>query len=259
MTVDLGLRDVRVLVTAASQGIGRACAAAFVAEEAQVFLSSSDESRAAAAAAQVGAAGSAACDIRRAGDIDELIDQAVNALGGLDVLVINSGPPPGGTFAESRDVVWSETHDLVLMSAVRLVRTALPHLVTSGRGRVIGITGYGLREPKGDLVASEANRAAVAVALKSLAREVGHRGVTVNNIAPGPIETDRLIELQAAAATRAGIDASEQRRRQVESIPVRRIGSAAEVGALCAFLASDLAGFITGQTIVMDGGINHGV
>jgi 3-oxoacyl-[acyl-carrier protein] reductase len=257
--VDLGLRDVRVLVTAASQGIGRACAAAFVDEGARVFISSSNQQRAAAAAAAVGAVGSAAGDTRRAEDIDELVDRAVDTLGGLDVLVVNSGPPPAGTFADSTDEVWAQTHGLVLMSAVRLARAALPHLVASGRGRVIGITGYGLREPKGGLVASEANRAAVAVAFKSLAREVGHQGVTVNNIAPGPIETDRHVELQAAAAARAGIHPSEQRRRQLESIPVRRIGSPAEVGALCAFLASDLAGFVTGQTIVMDGGINHGV
>lgn len=257
--MDLALEGRRAVVTAASQGIGLACAEALAAEGARVFICSREGGRAESAAARVGAAGSAACDIRRPEDIDALVNRAVEVLGGIDVLVVNSGSPPAQPFADSSEEVWAETHDLVLMSAVRTIQAALPHLLRTGRGRIIAITGYGLREPKGGLVASEANRAAVSVVLKTLARDVGPAGVTVNNIAPGPIETERLSDLQAAAAQAAGIGPDEQRRRLVAGIPVGRIGSPAEVGALCAFLASDLAGFITGQTIVMDGGINHAV
>ena len=257
--MDLALHHVRVLVTAASQGLGRACAGALCAEGARVFICSRDEERVAAAAADIGAVGSMACDLRQGADITAVVREAVEVLGGLDVLVVNSGPPPARTFAESDDNVWTVAFDLILLSAMRLARAAIPHLTRSGRGRIVTITGYGIREPKSELVASEATRAAVSVAAKALSTDLAPAGVTVNNIAPGPILTDRLLALQQTAATAAGIDLDEQLRRYTEEIPVRRLGTADEVGALCAFLCSGQAGFLTGQTIVMDGGINRAV
>lgn len=257
--MDLGLAGTRALVTAASSGLGSACAASLVAEGARVVVSSRDPGRLAAAAADVGAAGHVAADLESADDIAALVDGTVAQLGGLDVLVVNCGPPPAVTFAESGDDDWDTGHRQVLMSAVRLLRAALPHLVASGRGRVVALTGYGVREPKPGLVISEATRAGVTVLAKVVADTHAGDGVTVNTIAPGPILTDRLRELQGKVAAAAGIDLDEQLRRHSAEIPVGRIGRPSEIGDLCAFLCSAQAGYVTGQTIVVDGGVNRAI
>jgi 3-oxoacyl-[acyl-carrier protein] reductase len=257
--VDLGLNGLRVLVTAASQGLGLACAEALVAEGAMVVVCSRQGERAAAAAESIGAVGGLACDLTRAEEIDDVVERAAELLDGLDGLVVNTGPPPARTFAESDDEIWEAAIDLVLRSATRLCRAAIPHLSKSGHGRIVVITGYGIREPTSGLVASEATRAAVAVAAKALATDLGPAGVTVNNIAPGPILTDRLISLQQRLADQAGICLDLQLSRHAGGLPVRRLGTPDDVGALCAFLFSSRAGFITGQTIVVDGGANRAV
>lgn len=257
--MDLQLEGLRVLVTAASQGLGLACARTLVAEGARVIVSSSDLDRARAAASEIGAVEGIDCDLTEAVGIDKAIDRAVQTLGGLDALIVNAGPPPARTFIESDESVWDTAIDLVLRSAVRLMRTAIPHLTASGRGRIVTITGYGIREPQSGLVASEATRAGVAVAAKALASDLGPAGVTVNNIAPGPVLTDRLIDLQLRAADSAGRTLREQLELTASTVPVRRNGNPQDVGDLCAFLCSPRAGFINGQTIVIDGGFNRAV
>lgn len=255
--MDLQLAGVRALVTAASQGLGRACASSLIGEGARVVISSRDTARLETTAREIGAAGAVPADLGSASDVTSLVADTVARLGGLDVLVVNCGPPPAGPFAEHDDDAWHLAHEQVLMSAVRLVRAAIPHLRESGRGRVVNLTGYGTKEPISELVVSEAARASVTVLGKVLANDLGADGITVNTIAPGPILTDRLRELQAKAAAEAGIELDEQLRRYAERIPVRRVGRPEEIGDLCAYLCSRRAGFLTGQTIVVDGGINR--
>ena len=215
--------------------------------------------KSAEAAAEIGAFGHAAADVSRPAEITRVVGEAIAALGGLDILVANAGGPPTGPFEKAPDGDWDIGYQLTLMSAVRLVREALPALKASGRGRIINLTGYGVTEPMSDLVVSDSLRAGVTVMAKTIATDLAPFGITVNNIAPGPIMTDRLIAIHAARAKSAGIALDEQFRRFSETIPVRRMGQPHEIGDLCAYLCSLQAGYITGQSIVVDGGINRSI
>ena len=257
--MDLALNGCRALVAGASRGLGYACAEALIEEGASVFVTSRDPTHIEHAAQALGAAGWAAGDVAHAEDVTRIVRVATESLSGLDILVTNAGGPPTGPFERMSDEDWLVGHDLTVMSAVRLIRESLPHLVASGRGRIVNLTGYGVKEPIRDLVVSDSSRAAVTVMAKTIASDLARQGITVNNLAPGPILTDRLREIHDARAAEAGISIAQQLARFADEIPVGRIGDPSEVGKLCAFLCSSHAGYITGQTIVIDGGINRGI
>ncbi len=245
--MDLGLRHTRALVTAASRGLGRACAAALAAEGARVFIVSRHEALLAAAERQVGATGHLVADLSKPGAPERAVEAAAAALGGLDILVCNAGGPPPGTFESTPIDAWEAGYQLTLMSAVRLAKAALPLLKESGRGRIVNITSISVRQPIANILLSNAFRSAVTAMAKTLAVEVAASGVTVNNLAPGTILTDRVRDLYP--------DLDEAAR----GIPAGRIGDPDELGATCAFLCSRQAAFITGQTIGVDGGALRGV
>jgi 3-oxoacyl-[acyl-carrier protein] reductase len=257
--MDLGLRDCRAFVVGASRGLGLACARALADEGARVFICSRNADALARVAADVGAAGFSAADVSRPTEVTRVVAEAVTALGGLDCLVTNAGGPPTAPFEKAGDGDWDIAYQLNLMSAVRLIREALPALKASGRGRVVNLTGYGVKEPLSDLVVSDSIRAGVTVMAKTIASDLAPFGITVNNIAPGPIMTDRLADILAARAKSVGVTPEKQLARLAETIPVRRLGQPNEIGDLCAYLCSTQAGYITGQTIVVDGGINRSI
>jgi 3-oxoacyl-[acyl-carrier protein] reductase len=257
--MDLGLKGCRVLITGASKGLGKACARTFAEEGALVFICARSAEETEKTAKEVGASGWAAVDVSKADSVRTLVAQAVEHLGGLDVLIANAGGPPTGPFENAGDDDWDIANQLTLMSAVRLIRESLPALKASGRGRILNLTGYGVKEPMTDLCVSDAVRAAVTVMAKTIATDLAPHGITVNNVAPGPILTDRLKEVHAARAVLAGISVEEQFARFRNTIPVKRLGDPSEVAALCAFLASRHAGYITGQSIVIDGGVNRSI
>jgi 3-oxoacyl-[acyl-carrier protein] reductase len=246
--MDLGLEGTRALVTAASKGLGRACAAALVAEGARVFIVSRDEDRLGAVEREIGAAGHLAEDLSVPGAPERAVAAAADALGGLDILVCNAGGPPPGTFESTPIESWETGYNLTLMSTVRLIKAALPHLTASGRGRIVNITSISVRQPIPNILLSNAFRSAVTAMAKTLAGEVARQGVTVNNLAPGTILTDRVHQLYSG-----GLD------DLAKTIPAGRIGDPDEFGAACAFLCSRQAGYITGQTIGVDGGALRGV
>jgi 3-oxoacyl-[acyl-carrier protein] reductase len=257
--MDLGLRDCKAFVVGASRGLGLACAKALAEEGARVFVCSRDAAAIARAAAEIGAAGHAAADVSRVSEAARVVAEAIAALGGLDCLVTNAGGPPTGAFDKAGDGDWDVAYQLNLMSAVRLIRAALPALHASGRGRIVNLTGYGVKEPISDLIVSDSIRAGVTVMAKTIASDLAPHGITVNNIAPGPILTDRITEIFSARARSSGTSRDELLRQFAETIPLRRLGRPEEVGALCAYLCSPQAGYLTGQTIVVDGGINRAI
>lgn len=257
--MDLGLTDCRAFVAGASKGLGKACAKALAGEGARVFICARNAEEAGRAAAEIGAAGFSAADVSRPAEVERVIAAAITGLGGLDILVANAGGPPTGDFEAAGDDDWDIAYQLNLMSAVRLIRAALPALKASGRGRIVNLTGYGVKEPMSNLVVSDAIRAGVTVMAKTIASDLAPFGITVNNIAPGPIMTDRLIEIHVGRAKSLDITLEEQLRRFSQTIPVRRVGEPKEIGDLCAYLCSLQAGYLTGQSIVVDGGINRSI
>jgi len=253
--VDLGLRDRRAFVAAASKGLGFGCAQALAAEGAKVFISSRKAESIKAAAEKIGAAGWKSADQGKPGEPEAAVTEAISKLGGLDILVVNSGGPPAGHFESTSLEQWETAHGLLLMGAIRLIRTALPELKKSGQGRIVIITSVTVRQPIPNLILSNSVRAAVTGLAKTLSLDLGQFGITVNCLAPDAVLTDRIRELAGgdAAQVEASIKASAER------TPMRRMGTPEEFGAMCAFLCSKQAGFITGQTIGIDGGTLIGV
>jgi 3-oxoacyl-[acyl-carrier protein] reductase len=257
--MDLGLRDCRAFIAGASKGLGKACAKVLADEDARVFICSRNAEELKRTAAELGATGYCAADVSRPEEVKRVMAEAIAVLGGLDCLVTNAGGPPTAPFEKADDGHWDIGYQLNLMSAVRLIREALPALKASGRGRIVNLTGYGVKEPITDLVVSDSVRAGVTVMAKTIASDLAPYGITVNNIAPGPIMTDRLTEIFSARARSLGIAPEEQFKLLSETIPVRRMGQPSEIGDLCAYLCSLRAGYLTGQTIVVDGGINRSI
>lgn len=240
--MDFGLTGKRALVTGASRGLGRAVAASLKAEGAQVAICARDEQRVRQAAAELGVAGFVH-DLARCDAYAILIRQVTAAVGGIDILVANTGGPPAGDFASTDETGWRAAFDSVFMSAVGLIRGCLQPMRERHWGRIMVVTSVSAREPLNRMVLSNAIRPGLHGLLNALSREVAADGVTVNALMPGYTLTERLVEL--------GIDEKEIARE----IPAGRMGRAEEFGALATFLASEQASYITGQAIACDGGL----
>jgi 3-oxoacyl-[acyl-carrier protein] reductase len=257
--MNLGLKDCKAFISGASKGLGRACAKALAGEGVRVFICARNKKELERAASEFGATGYSVADVSLPADVKRVMAEAITALGGLDCLVTNAGGPPTAPFEKAGDEDWDTAYKLNLMSAVHLIREALPALKASGRGRIVNLTGYGVKEPLTDLVVSDSVRAGVTVMAKTIASDLAPYGITVNNIAPGPIATDRLIEILSARAKTLGMTLDEQFKLFSETIPLRRMGKPNEIGDLYAYLCLSQAGYLTGQTIVVDGGINRSI
>ena len=258
--MDLGLSGKRVLVAAASKGLGRAIAAEFVREGAQVAICSRDRARIQQAAAELGGG---AIGIEADVSIDDgcrrFVDESVKRLGGIDVLIVNAGGPRPGKFVDLDDAAWQKTFELTLLSAVRLTRLALPELRKS-KGSIVFSTSTSVRQPGspayGTLMLSNGMRAAVHGLLKTLATELAPDGIRVNAIQPGRISTERIAELDADTAKREGITVEKvQERFEKGVIPLGRYGRPEEFAAAAVFLASPRASYITGVSLQVDGGM----
>ncbi len=258
--MDLGIKGKIALVGASGQGLGLSCAKRLAMEGCRIALCDINaralETAQEAICTAVPDATTAqfVVDFADAKAIDTMMAAVNKTLGPVDILVTNSGGPPPGTFDLATDAKWYRAFDLTFMSAVRLIRLVLPHMKTNGWGRIVNLTSRTLREPIANLMISNAVRLAVAGMAKTLAGEIAHTGVTVNNVGPGPTATDRAIELAGARAVQKGIDMDTEIALTNQRIPRGRMAEPGEIADMVAFLVSDLAGHITGQGIVIDGG-----
>ena len=255
--METGLRGRRALVTAASKGLGFASARALAAEGCRVAIASSSAPHIEAAAQALHKEGyevqAKVADIRQADQCAGLIEWAITTLGGLDVLVNNTRGPIFGTVQDLDDAAWRDAFDLVLMSAIRLSRAALPALRRDGGGAIVNLTSIAAHQPIDNLVLSNALRPAVVAMGKTLAKEAAPE-VRVNSILTGRFETDRIIEENRHQASKLGVNVEEIRARSFKQIPLGRYGRPDELAAAVVFLAGDASSFITGTTLSVDGG-----
>ncbi|MGH3665291.1 MAG: SDR family oxidoreductase [Egibacteraceae bacterium] len=247
------------LVLAASKGIGRGCAEELARAGFRVAVcarTTDGVERAVDALKTLGAeAIGVTADVSDPAQLESAFAAVDVAFGRLDVLLANAGGPPPGEFMALDDDAWRTAYELTLMSAVRSIRLAVPRMRANGYGRILVIGSSSVRQPVDNITLSNAFRPALVGLVKSLAGELAGDGITVNMVSPGRIDTERVRDLDERAAQRQGVTYAAARAASVAKIPMGRYGSINEIGALVAFLASEPAGYITGQTPLVDGGL----
>jgi 3-oxoacyl-[acyl-carrier protein] reductase len=256
--MDLGLAGKAAIVGGASRGIGRAIALALAQEGCSVAICARGQEELEAAAAEIRSQTSAqalpvVCDMANHDDIRRLVHQTAETFGRIDIIVNNAGGPPLGTFDDFSDAEWQKAIDQNFLSAVRTVREALPFLRRRG-GRIINITSVAVKQPIDRLILSNSVRLGVVGMAKTLSREVARDSITVNNVCPGNIATQRLLSLFEARAQREGRTFQEVVAEEEGHTPTGFLGEPSDVAALVTFLASDKARYISGATIQVDGG-----
>jgi 3-oxoacyl-[acyl-carrier protein] reductase len=250
--MDLQLRDLRALVGGGSSGLGAAIATVLAAEGAAVGISARPGERLAGQARSISAVPIAA-DLSTPDGPASAVAAAVDRLGGLDLLVVNSGGPPGGDFAALDEAAWTVAIDGVLLSALRLIRAGLPHLQASASPAILIILSSSAREPIPGLTTSNVLRPGLAGLIKSLTAEIAP--VRINGIAPGRVATPRIAQLDGLRAESTSRSVAEITREQIGRIPLGRYGDPAEVGRLAAFLLSPAASYVSGAIVPIDGGM----
>ena len=257
--MDLGLRGKVALVAAASKGLGRAVAEELAAEGVKLAICSRDAEAIESVGNEIAKATGAevlarAADVSRTADVDAFVDAALSIFGRVDILLTNSGGPPPGRFETLDLAAWRKAAELTLFAPVEFARRLLPGMKERRWGRILNVTSITVKQPVDNLMLSNSLRAAVTGWARTLANEVGETGVTVNNLIPGYTRTDRVVELSEVIAKRDGITAEEAVARWEREIPLGRLGEPREFAALAAFIASERASYITGQSIAVDGG-----
>ena len=258
--MDLGLRGKVALVTAASKGMGKACAMGFAAEGARVAMCSRTEGDIKSAAEEVRVKTKAevlamAADVTKAEDVKSIVARTKQHFGGIDVLVANCGGPPRGLLHEMTDEQWYGAFEVSLLSVVRLVREVAPIMRATKWGRILTIQSVSVKQPVDGLLLSNAVRPGVAGLSKTMAPELGKDNITINVVCPGRIMTDRFL----GGAKQSGLPVDEYVAASAKDVPLGRIGTPEEFANVVVFLASERASYVTGAVIQVDGGMVRGI
>ncbi|NNE36251.1 MAG: SDR family oxidoreductase [Rhodothermales bacterium] len=247
------------LVAASSKGLGFGIAEALAADGARVSLCSRTRSEIEQAATDLKTrygvdARGYVCDASQSDSISDWVSQSISDFGTIDGLVVNAGGPKPGKFDSFSDEDWDKAYNLTLMSAVRMIRAALPTMKAKGAGSIVTVTSSSIKEPIGILLLSNVFRSGVVSLVKSLSVDLAPHGIRINNLVPGSIDTDRIRSNDIFAAERMGISPEERKAYREAEIPLGRYGTPEEFGKVGAFLLSDAASYISGSTIMVDGG-----
>jgi 3-oxoacyl-[acyl-carrier protein] reductase len=257
--MDLGLKDKVVLLTAASKGLGKAAARAFALEGARLVVSARSDvidSAAEKIRQETGAQVLVVrADITKQADIDNLVETALTEYGKIDILFINAGGPPPGTFLSLSNEDWEAAVQLTLMSAVRLCYAVVPHMLKRGGGSIVTTQSVTVKQPIDNLILSNSLRMAVIGMMKSLANELGPKGIRVNSINPGYTWTERVEQLIIDTASRNGVSMEDASAKITNAIPLQKMGTVEEFGNAVAWLASPAASYIHGHALMFDGGM----
>jgi 3-oxoacyl-[acyl-carrier protein] reductase len=248
--MDLGIKNKVALVLASSKGLGKAVATELAIEGARVIICGTDAASLAATEAEIesispGNVASVLCDLRDEKQRKNLVEQGVKAFGNIEILVTNTGGPAAGTFEQFNLEDWKHFYNLMFLSAVDIIQQVLPGMKEKGFGRILAITSITVKQPADNLISSNAVRTSLLGLVKSLSNEVAAYGITVNNLMPGYTNTNRLQQL---------VEKNPRVNEVKETIPMKRFGEPAEFAAAAAFLVSERASYITGQSLAVDGG-----
>lgn len=262
--MDLGLKNRVAIVAASSQGIGRATAEAFAAEGCRVAMCARNAQRLQTAAEEItkqykAEMFSGALDVTDPVAVRDFVAETISKFGSADICVTNAGGPPAKGFLAASVEDWRKAVDANFLSTVYFAQEVIPHMQRRKWGRIVTITSITTKQPVTDLVLSNAVRAAVVGLVKSLANEFGKDGILVNNVGPGFTATDRLKELAKAQASKSGKAEREIFEAWAQDAPLKRLGDPREVAETIVWLASERASYITGQTVLVDGGMYKGL
>lgn len=248
--MDLGIKNKVALVLASSKGLGKAVALELAIEGAKVIICGTDTEALTATEQEINAVApnkvlAVICDITDEMQRKNLVDESVKAFGAIEILVTNTGGPAAGPFEQFKLDDWKNIYNLLFLSAVDIIQQVLPGMKKKGWGRILTITSVAVKQPADNLISSNAVRTSLLGLVKSLSNEVAIHGITVNNILPGYTSTNRLQGL---------IEKNPKVNEVKETIPMKRFGTTSEFAAAAAFLVSERAGYITGQSLAVDGG-----
>src|SRR5512141_1546371 len=261
--MDLGLKEKRAFIAGSSRGLGFATALTLAREGCKVAVNSREKKNDKATAKRISKetgtqAFGLAGDVSKASNAESLIAAAGEALGGLDILITNAGGPPAGAFETFDDKAWEKAVELNLMSHVRLIRAALPHLRKSNVPSVLTITSYSVKQPIPNLVLSNSVRAATVGLTKTLALELGADRIRFNSILPGWTETERVYDIMKFRAQNNHTNVEDEIRKQAADSPLGRMGQPEEFANVAVFLVSPAASYVTGVMLTVDGGMYKG-
>lgn len=261
--MDLKIKGKLALVTAATKGLGRACAEELSAEGCRVAICARTAADVQAAAKDIAAktgneVKGFVADMAKGEDIARLMNEVRAQLGDPDIVVCNAGGPPAGNFATIKPEQFPAAFELSAMSSIRLTYEAVPAMVKKGWGRIVYITSISVKQPIPFILLSNTARAGLAGFMKTVAREIAPTGVTINAVLPGTHDTDRVRSTANTRAQTEGITYEQALAAQAQNNPMKRLGRPDELAAMVAFLCSERAGFITGENILIDGGAYAG-